>query len=90
MPDRDYAQRPQRSRLEGDGHMTTKANTAQEHCPPAATGPFPEPDRRERNQAALRLLRSWQAQDPTYDEETMAELRVALDAHRESPRKLFP
>ena len=44
-----------------------------------------------RNQAAIRLLDSWDlAADDGEQARELAELKVALDASRVGPRKLFP
>ncbi len=44
---------------------------------------------RERNQAALKLLKQWQADESGYDEAVWPELKKALEEDRISDRKLF-
>ncbi len=41
------------------------------------------------NTRAIRLLDQWAAEDPSYDEETLPELKKALDRDRLGYRKLF-
>ena len=45
----------------------------------------------EKNQAAIRLLDSWLAEEPTQEQqEAWEDLKRALDEDRLSDRKLFP
>lgn len=41
------------------------------------------------NLGAVRLLDEWAADDPSYDKETLPELKEALDRNRPGYRKLF-
>ena len=41
------------------------------------------------NEAVIRLLGEWEAEESNYDEETLPELKEALDRDRPSYRKLF-
>jgi hypothetical protein len=45
---------------------------------------------RAKNQAAIRMLEEWMADESGYDEETWPVLKEALDRDRLSSRKLFP
>jgi len=46
--------------------------------------------RRDRNAAAIELLRAWRAGDEAHQRETWQQLKEDLDRDRLSNRKLFP
>jgi len=63
---------------------------------PIKTSPPPEvtvegsETQRQKNQAALALLRSWQEEEAQEQAETWAVVQAALEADRLSDRPLFP
>jgi hypothetical protein len=50
----------------------------------------PQSQQLQKNQAAIRLLRSWRTGDEEEQQETLAYLKQVLDEDRLSDRKLFP
>jgi hypothetical protein len=60
--------------------------------PPSATSSsvdVTESDQVARNQAAIRLIREWMADESGYDEENWPKARALIEANRLSSRKRF-
>ena len=52
--------------------------------------PVLDPEQAQKNQAAIALLQSWQAEETQTDSQTWDYLKTALDQDRLSDRPLFP
>jgi len=70
-----------------------RASTTRSY-PQRTNGNLWDQDQREKNQALVRLVKSWYAEDAARDphevETEWEEFKQALDADRLSDRKLFP